>query len=69
MPHGRHIYAKAYDMTRQQYLNTHIHIMNYHTGNVYCNVVPNVQGLIFLTRKQMISIPTPVLQFAYTFII
>ena len=54
---------------RKQCVHTHSHIICYHTGNVYCDVVPNVQALIFLTRKQMISIPTPVLQFAFTFII
>ena len=54
---------------RQQCVHTHIQIMLYHTGNVYCNVVPNFQALIFLTRKQMSSIPTPVLQFVFAFII
>ena len=43
--------------------------MRYHSVNVYCGVVPNVQALIFLTRKQMVSIPTPVLPFVFTFII
>ena len=28
---------------RQQYVHTHSQIMRYHTGNVYCNVVPNIQ--------------------------
>ena len=53
----------------QKCVHTHTQIMRYHTGNEYCDVVPNVQALIFLTRKQMISIPTPVLQFVFTFII
>ena len=53
---------------RQQCVHTHSHIMRYHTGNVYCNFVPNIQALIFLTRKQMISIPTLFLQFGFTFI-
>ena len=53
----------------QQCVHTHSQIMRYHTGNVYCNVMTNVQELIFLTKKQMISIPTPVLQFVFTFII
>ena len=69
MTHGRHIYAKAYDMAKVTCMNTHSHIMRYNTGNVYCDVVPNVQSLIFLTRKQIISILTPVLQFVFTFII
>ena len=50
---------------RQKCVHTHILIMRYHTGNVYWDVVPNVLALIFLTRKQMISIPTPVLQFFF----
>ena len=53
----------------QKCVHTHSNIMPYHTGNVYCDVVPNFQALIFLTRKQMISIPTPVLQLLFTFII
>ena len=51
---------------RQQCVNTHSQIMRYYTGNVYCDGVPNVQALIFLTRKQIISIPNPVLQFVLT---
>ena len=54
---------------RKQCVNNHIQIMSYHTGNVYCGVVPNFQLLIFLTRKQMISIPTTFLEFVLTFII
>ena len=54
---------------RKKIVHTHSQIMRYHTVNVYCDVVPNVQALIFLTRKQIISIPTPVLQFVFTFII
>ena len=54
---------------RQKCLRIHIHIMHYHTGHVSYDVVPNVQALIFLIRKQMISIPTLVLQFVFTFII
>ena len=53
----------------QKCVYTHSQIMCYHTGNVSFNVVPNFQSLIFLTRKQMINIPTPVLQFVFTFII
>ena len=44
----------------KQCVHNHSQIMRYHTVNVYCGVVPNVQALILLTRKQMISIPTPV---------
>ena len=54
---------------RQQCVHTHNQIMRYHTGNMYCVVVPNVQALILLTRKHIIIIPTPVLQFIFTFII
>ena len=54
---------------KQQCVKTHIKIMYYHTGNFYCDVLPNVLAEIFLTRKQMISISTPVLQFVFTFII
>ena len=40
-------------MTRQREtcVHTHSQITRYNTGNVYCNVVPNVQVLIFLTSK------------------
>ena len=54
---------------RQKYVHTHSYIMRYYTVNEYCDVVPNVKALIFLTRKQMISILTPVLQFVFTCII
>ena len=54
---------------RQQYMHTRIQIMRQHTGNGYCGVVPNVLALIFLTRKQMIRILTPGLQFIFMFII
>ena len=54
---------------RHQCVHTQSQTIIYHTRNVYCDVVPNFQVLIFLTRKQMISIPTPVLQFDFTFII
>ena len=53
----------------QQCVHTHSQIMRYHTGNLYCSVVPNVQSIIFLTRKHIISIPNPVLQFVFIFII
>ena len=36
---------------RQKCVHTHSHIMRYHTGNLYFGVVPDVQSLIFLTRK------------------
>ena len=54
---------------RQQCVHIHSNIMHYHTGNVSCNVVPNVQALIFLTKKQIINIPTLVHQLFFTFII
>ena len=54
---------------RQQCVHTHSQIMRDHIGNVYCDVVPNSQALIFPPSKQMISIPTTVLQFVLTFII
>ena len=59
------------DMTwqRQQGVHTHSHIMCYHNVNVYGDVVPNFQALIFLTRKQMIGILTPALHFIFAFII
>ena len=53
----------------QQCVITNSLIMRYHTGNVYWDFVPNVQALIFLTRKHMIIIPIPVLQFVFIFII
>ena len=54
---------------RQQYVRIHSQIMRYHTGDVYCGVVPNYQALISLTRKQIISIPIPVLPLVFTLII
>ena len=36
---------------RQQCVHTHSQIICYHTRNVYCNFVPNVHALIFLTSK------------------
>ena len=36
---------------RQQCVHTHSQIMFYHTGNMYCDVVPNFQALIFLNSK------------------
>ena len=70
MPHGRHIYAKADYMAKaKKCVHTHIKIMRYHIRNVYCDVVPKDQALIFVTKKLMISIPTPVLQLFFTFII
>ena len=50
---------------RQQCVHTQSQTMRYHTGNVYCDVVPNFQALTFLTRKQIIIIPTPVLQISF----
>ena len=46
---------------RQQCVHTHSQIMRYHTENMYYDVVPNVQALTFVTRKHIISIPTPAL--------
>ena len=54
---------------RKQCVHNHSQIMRYNTGNMYCDVVQNVQELIFLNRKQIISILTPVLQLVFTFII
>ena len=54
---------------RQKYVIHHSMFMCYHTGNVYWYVVPNFLVLISLTRKQMISIPTPFLKFVFEFII
>ena len=48
---------------RLKCVHIHSQIMHYHTGNVYCNVVPNVHVLILLTKKQIVSIPTQSLQF------
>ena len=54
---------------RKQCVHTHSQIMSDHTGNVYYDDVPNAQALILLTRKHMIRIPTPVLQFVFICII
>ena len=51
MPHGHHIYDKAHMWKMQQCVHIHSQIVHYHTGNGYCDVVPNVQVLIFLTKK------------------
>ena len=37
----------SWDVTSQQCVHIHIQIMYYHTGNVSCDVVPNVQALTF----------------------
>ena len=47
----------------------HTQIMHYHTGNLACDVVPNVQALILMAKKHMINIPTLVHQSVITFII
>ena len=61
MPHGCHIYSKASDMENQQCVHIHSQTMHYQNGNVYYDVVKNVHILIFLTNKQMISIPKELL--------
>ena len=53
----------------QQCVHTNSQIMRYDTRNMYYDVVTNVQVLILLTRKNMISIPSLVLQLVFTFII
>ena len=69
MPHGRHNYAKSDDMAKATVCaySQSDHVLPH--LNVYCDVVPNVQALIFLTRIQMISIPTTFFQIVFTFII
>ena len=54
---------------RQKCVRIHSKIMHYCNGNVSCDVVPNVQAFIVLTKKQMINIPTLVFQFDFKFII
>ena len=54
---------------RQKCVHIHSQIMRYHTGNLYLDVVPNVQALIFQTNKYMISIPAQVIPLVFTFII
>ena len=63
MPHGIIFTPNHMTQRRQQCVHFHNQIMRYHTGNVYGDVVPNLQALILLTTKHMISIPTTVLQF------
>ena len=53
MPHERHIYAKAPDMSNEKCAHILILIMKFHTGNVYCGDVLNVLLLIFLTKKKI----------------
>ena len=53
MPHGRHIYAKAYDMEILQYAHILSLIMHFHTGNVYFGAVLNFHVSILLTKKQI----------------
>ena len=69
MPHERHIYAKTYDIAKARMCaNSHA---DHTLPNWKCvlQFFPNVPALLFLTSKQIISIPTPVLQFVFTFII
>ena len=54
---------------RKKCVHIHIQIMYYHTENVYCDVVPDVHVLIFLTNKHMINITTLDFQFNLTSII
>ena len=68
--HMRVIFAPKHMVwQRQQFVRIHSQIMHYHTGNISCDVVSNVQVLIFLNKKQMINILTLVLQFDFTCII
>ena len=78
--HMKHIKIQSFHMgvnfcpkhlirKRQQCVHIHSNIMLYHTENVSYDVVTNVQELIFLTKKQMINIPTQVNQFVFIFII
>ena len=43
---------------RRQCVHIHSQIMHYPTVNLSCDVVPNVQKLIFLTKKNMINMLT-----------
>ena len=54
---------------RKQCVRIPSQIMHDHTGNGSCDVVPNFQVLIFLTKKQMINISELVHPFIFTFII
>ena len=54
---------------RQKCVHIHSQIINYHTGNVYFDVVLNFRVLIFLTKKHIISITIQPLQLVFTFII
>ena len=53
MPHGSHIYSKESDMEMLQHAHIRSMIMHFHTGNVYCGVVPTAFVSIFLTKKQI----------------
>ena len=44
MPHGRRIYAKHLTRKRKQCVHIQSQIMHYHTENVSCDVVPDVQA-------------------------
>ena len=51
----------------QQCALIHILIMHFHTGNVYCNAVPIVLVLIFLTNKQLKKMNKQQPQLGFTF--
>ena len=68
MPHGRHIYAKAYDMERLKCVHILSMIMHFHTGKLYCNAVLNVHVSILLTKKHIISFHAQHPQLGFTFI-
>ena len=72
MPHGRHIYAKFMPKhliwKMQQCALIHILIMHFHIRNVYCNAVPTVLVLIFLTNKKNKKMKKQHPQLGFTFI-
>ena len=54
---------------KRKCVHIHSQTIDYHTGKVHYNFVPNVHVLIFLNKKEIINIPTQVLQINFTFIV
>ena len=67
MPHGSHIYAKAYDIEMLQYAHILSLIMHFHTGNVYCGAVLTVLVSISMTKKKLKNMAKQHPQLGFTF--
>ena len=68
MPHGRHMYAKVSDTTKATMCTYPHYDHEFHTGNVYCGAVLNVQKSIFPTKKKIKNSKKQHPQLGFTFI-